>query len=249
MSAVNDEDLRYTFSCPGCNGSFSISLSKIPPVQARFSCPKCSKAMDFPSRDEARVYIQLQSGGFSEPPAQAEPPAPFRAPEPPAPPAAPVTPPAPRREAPVATAPPPAARPAPVAPEAMDGTQAGKTYRLEKKGYDTDDFDRRAMRNLIRTAAVNENDMVSVGGAPAVRSDTVPELKSLFELRKTARATPPPICPKHMDRLAHFQCGDTGRPLCEECAEEKKFGGTSVLVCTHCGGTASELHAAPGDIK
>jgi predicted Zn finger-like uncharacterized protein len=240
MSAVNDEELRYTFSCPGCNGSFSISLSKIPPVQARFSCPKCSKAMDFPSRDEARVYVQLQSGGDLSSEPAAEPP-PVRSPEPPPP---VVTPPAARREAP-APAPAPAARAA--APDAMDGTQAGKTYRLEKKGYDTDDFDRRAMRNLIRSAAVNENDMVSVAGAPAVRSDTVPELKSLFELRKTARATPPPVCPKHTERLAHYQCADTGRPLCDECFEEKKFGGTSVLVCSHCGGTASELHAAPGD--
>ncbi len=230
MSAVNDEDLRYTFSCPSCGGSFSISLARIPPVQARFSCPKCSKAMDFPSRDEARVYIQLQGSG-GEPAA-----------EPPAPPSlAPPPPPAPVRT----TAPPAAAS------DPMDGTgtQSGKTYRVEKKGFENDEFDRRAMRNLIRTMALNENDMVAAGTAPAARADAIPELKSLFELRKTARTTPPPVCRKHTERMAYYQCGDTGRPLCEECAEEKKFGGASVRVCAHCGGTVSDLHAAPGDIK
>ena len=129
------------------------------------------------------------------------------------------------------------------------GTQSGKTYRLEKKGYENDEFDRRAMRTLIRTAILNESDMVAAGPAAAARADTVPELKSLFELRKTARFTPPPVCPAHMERVAQYQCADTGRPLCEECAEEKKFGGASVRICAHCGGTAGELHAAPGDIK
>ena len=60
---MNDSDLRYTFSCPSCAESLSIALAKIPPVQARFGCPKCGKQMDFPSRDEARVYASLQSGG------------------------------------------------------------------------------------------------------------------------------------------------------------------------------------------
>ncbi len=223
MSAVNDEDLRYTFSCPSCGGSFSISLAKIPPVQARFSCPKCSKAMDFPSRDEARVYIQLQAGGGAP------------AADPPPPP-----PPAPAR----ASAP-------PAVPDPMDGTgtQSGKTYRVEQKGFENDEYDRRAMRSLIRTGAVNEGDMVAAGIAGAARADSIPELRSLFELRKTARTTPPPVCRKHTDRMAHYQCGGTGRPLCEECAEEKKFGGTSVRVCAHCGGQASDLHEAPGDIK
>ena len=129
------------------------------------------------------------------------------------------------------------------------GTQSGKTYRVEGKGFENDEHDRRAMRNLIRTGAVNEGDMVAAGIAPAARADTIPELKSLFELRKTARITPPPVCRKHTERMAHYQCVDTGRPLCEDCAEEKKFGGTSVRVCAHCGGTASDLHEAPGDIK
>ena len=256
MSAVNDADLRYTFSCPSCGGSFSISLEKIPPVQARFSCPKCAKAMDFPSRDEARVYVQLQAAGGAPPsppsvavaapkPAETTPPprafapAPERAPKPPAVAAPPPSP---------AVAPPPraAAAASPVS-EPMDTT--GKTYVVERKGFEGDELDRRAMRQLIRTGAINEGDMVVVGGSAAIRADTVPELKSLFELRKTARAVPPPVCPKHIDQLAHYLCNDSGRALCEECAEEKKFGGTSVRVCAHCGGPASDLHEAPGDIK
>ena len=70
---MNDSELRYSFSCPNCAGTFSISLAKIPPVQARFSCPKCGKAMDFPSREEARVYISLQGSGTASAPAQPEP--------------------------------------------------------------------------------------------------------------------------------------------------------------------------------
>ena len=135
----------------------------------------------------------------------------------------------------------------PAATEAMDATN--KTYVIDKKGFEGDEFDRRAMRTLLRSGALNEGDMVSVGGATPARADAIPELKSLFELRKTARATPLPVCPKHIDRIAHYRCDDTGRALCEECSEEKKFGGTSVRVCAHCGGTSSELHAAPGDMK
>ena len=266
MSAVNDEDLRYTFSCPSCGGSFSISLAKIPPVQARFSCPKCSKAMDFPSRDEARVFIQLKEGGGeipSSPSAAAPPEAPAPAPRPPEA-AVPAPPPAVPRPAPASPEPPPrppearvpepapaparpaAPRPAP-APEQLDAT--GKTYVVDKKGFEGDEFDRRAMRQLIRTGALNENDIVSVAGATGTRADAIPELKSLFELRKTARTVPPPVCPKHTDRLAHYRCNDTGRALCEDCAEEKKFGGTSLRVCAHCGGTAGDLHEAPGDLS
>lgn len=240
MSAVNDEDLRYTFSCPSCSGSFSISLVKIPPVQARFSCPKCSKAMDFPSRDEARVYIRLQADGGGS----------GAAPPPPPPTRSPAAAPAP----PAASAPPPTPPPRPRTPPPADpmdgtGTESGKTYRVQKKGFERDEFDRRAMRTLIRTTAINEGDLVAVGTDVAARADSIPELKSLFELRKTARITPPPVCPAHTDRVAHYQCADTGRPLCEECAEEKKFGGASVRVCAHCGGTAGDLHAAPGDLE
>src|SRR5262249_49537710 len=60
---LSDDDLRYGFSCPSCAGTFSISLAKIPPVQARFNCPKCGKAMDFPSREEAPAYLSLARGG------------------------------------------------------------------------------------------------------------------------------------------------------------------------------------------
>jgi predicted Zn finger-like uncharacterized protein len=232
---LNDSESRYTFSCPSCAGSFSISLDKIPPVQARFSCPKCGKAMDFPSRDEARVYVTLQSsgGGVAAVPA-APAPEPVR-PVPPPPPPAPKL---------------PSSRPpVPALPLGEDSTATSKkSYRVEKKGYESDVFDRRAMRNLIRTQLVNEVDLVAADGAAAARADTIAELKSLFELRKNARAVPPPVCPTHTDRLAHYKCGDTGRPLCEECADEKKFGGASVRVCSHCGGTAAELHESPGDI-
>lgn len=221
---MNDADLRYGFSCPICAGTFSISLAKIPPVQARFNCPKCGKAMDFPSREEARVYISLQSSGAVAPAPEPEP-------------------------APRETPRPATVRPTP-APDAVDasGNPSDRAYRLQKRGYEADVFDRRTMRQLIRTELVNEGDLVAVDGAVAARADTIPELKSLFELRKNARAVPPPICPTHTDRLAHYKCGDTGRPLCEECGDEKKFGGTSVRVCSHCGGTATELHESPGDL-
>ena len=55
---------------------------------------------------------------------------------------------------------------------------------------------------------------------------------------------PPAVCRTHTERVAHFVCANTKRPLCEECIEEKRFGGTSVLVCRHCGGTAAELPIA-----
>jgi hypothetical protein len=197
------------------------------------------------------VFIQLGAVGGAPEAAPAPPPRPAVRPEPPpVAAAAPVEPPpsaAAPPERPVAAAPARPAPPPPAAPESLDAT--GKSYVVDKKGFEGDEFDRRAMRQLIRTGAINENDLVSVGGAAAARADAIPELKSLFELRKTARAIPPPVCPKHTDRLAHYRCNDTGRALCEECSEEKKFGGTSLRVCTHCGGTAGDLHEAPGDIK
>jgi predicted Zn finger-like uncharacterized protein len=222
---LNDSDLRYTFACPSCSGSFSIGLDKIPPVQARFSCPKCGKPMDFPSREEARVYVRLQAQGgaaAADPPPAAEPEraaAPERPPEPP---------------------PKPRPRPEPVAPEAQTPA-ADKQYEVDKKGFENDVYDRRAMRNLIRTGAVNEFDQIRVGQGEAVRAADLPELRSLFELRKTAKTEPPPVCRKHTDRVAFYTCVDTARPICEECAEEKKFGGTSVRVCNHCGGNAQEI--------
>ncbi len=200
--SLNDSDLRYTFSCPSCAESLSIPLAKIPPVQARFGCPKCGKQMDFPSRDEARVYAMLQGGAAPEP-AEPEP-------------------------APAAKAP-----PAPATAE--------KVYRIERKGFENDVYDRRGMRNLIRTNGLNEADSVRLGEDAPRRAGDFPELKSLFELRKSARGVPPPVCRKHTDQIAYYTCTDTGRPLCEGCAAERKFGGTSVRVCEHCGGTVSEV--------
>lgn len=200
----NDSELRYTFSCPNCAGSFSISLAKIPPVQARFNCPKCGKAMDFPSRDEARVYISLQVGG---------------------------SPPSEDTVAPAAQAP-----SAPSEPQAA----AEKLYRIEMKGFENDAYDRRGMRNLIRTKGLGEGDSVRFGDDAPQRAVDFPELKTLFELGKSARTQPPSVCRKHTDQLAHYVCTDTGRPLCEACASERKFGGTSVRVCEHCGGTVNE---------
>ena len=126
---------------------------------------------------------------------------------------------------------------------------AEKSYRVDRKGFENDVYDRRAMRTLIRTMEVNENDVVIVGDSPPVRAADVPELRSLFELRKTARSTPPPVCRRHTDLVAHYVCADTSRPLCEECAPVKKFGGTALRVCDHCGGTARDLHEAPADIS
>ena len=202
---MNDSDLRYTFSCPTCAGSFSITLAKIPPVQARFSCPKCGKPMDFPSRDEARVYVLLQAGAGAEP--ESAPPAPE-----------PLS-----------------------APGKSSAAAAEKLYRIEKTGFESDAYDRRGMRNLIRTNGLNEGDSVRFGDDAPRRAVEFPELKSLFELRKSARALPPPVCRKHTDQIAFYTCTETGRPLCEGCAAERKFGGTSVRVCEHCGGTVSEV--------
>jgi hypothetical protein len=195
---LNDSDLRYTFSCPSCAESLSIPLAKIPPVQARFGCLKCGKQMDFPSRDEARVYASLQAG----------------APE---------------------SAPPTAA------PEAPPASTAERLYRIDMKGFENDAYDRRGMRNLIRTNGLNEADSIRLGDDAPRRAVEFPELKSLFELRKSARGLPPPVCRKHTDQIAYYTCAQTGRPLCEGCASERKFGGTSVRVCEHCGGTVSEV--------
>ena len=225
---MSDSDLRYTFSCPNCAGSFSIHIERIPPVRARFSCPKCGKPMDFPSRDEARVYMQLQAGGGGG----AEGPA--TAPEPP--PQSAIPSPRPPEPAPAARTPPPAAP--------IDAPEAEKRYAVQKAGFEGDSYDRRAIRVLIRSGAIDPGDMIQVGDDPAVRADTLSDLKSLFELRKSARFTPPAVCRKHTDQLAHYRCAQTGRPLCEECAAERKYGGTSVRVCDHCGGNIETLPVA-----
>ncbi|MDQ2870036.1 MAG: hypothetical protein M3S32_04795 [Acidobacteriota bacterium] len=234
-----DSDLSYTFTCPSCGGSFSILLERIPPVQARFRCPHCKQPMDFPSRDEARVYARLQE----KPPASA---------------AAAPAPAAMARPSPAPSAPPRAAPPAPpstgTARESPsvpaltleEGTGAGSEnvrFRVEKPGFEADVFDRRSMRNLIRSGEVDEKDRVRMDEAEPVPAVDLPFLKSLFSLRKTSRVMPPTCCRTHTERVAHFRCRDSSRPLCEECSPEKKFGATVIRVCSHCGGTATELVA------
>lgn len=167
--------------------------------------------MEFPSREEARVYVSLRH--------EAGPPA--------------------------SAAPPPAA--ATPDPALGDSTATStKVYRVDKKGFENDTFDRRAVRSLIRTGGLLESDPVSAGEDPPRRAADFPELKSLFDLKKTSRIQPPTVCRKHTDQLAHYVCADTGRPLCEDCAAEKKFGGASVRVCDHCGGTVNETAVGEG---
>ena len=120
-----------------------------------------------------------------------------------------------------------------------------KVYRVERKGFENDTYDRRGMRNLIRTGGLAENDPVRADEEPSRKASDFPELKSLFDLKKNSRLKPPPVCRKHTDQLAHYVCVDTGRPLCEACAAEKKFGGASVRVCEHCGGTVNDLPPEP----
>jgi predicted Zn finger-like uncharacterized protein len=198
--------LSYSFTCPKCGGSFSIELDRIPPVQARFRCPTCKQPMDFPSRDEARVYATLARG----------------------------------------TPPPTATRPsAPRAVAPLDDSATGPAdttrFRIEKTGFESDVFDRRGLRNLIRAGEVSSDDRIRVDEADPVLAGDVPYLKSLFSLRKTSRVSPPVCCRTHTERVAFFKCHDSARPLCEECAPAKKFGATTIRVCQHCGGTADDF--------
>jgi hypothetical protein len=210
---VADSDLSYTFTCPSCAGNFSILLEKIPPVQARFPCPHCKQPMDFPSREQARVYAKLQ--------------------------------------APVGVAAGPATgSPSPPSPEetpslSLDDTSGGPTaetrFRVDKTGFEADVFDRRSIRQLIRTAEILENDRIRIDEGELLPAGSVPYLKSMFLMRREARVHPPTVCRSHTDKVAFFRCRDTGRPLCEDCAPEKKFGGTTIRVCNHCGGTSTDL--------
>jgi len=245
---LSETDLRYTFTCPNCSGNYAILLERIPPVQARFRCPHCQQPMDFPSRDEARVYARLQAQG--EPAEAVAAGMVADAPPPPAPKPRPWTPPAPGS----------------LAPEPGENG-ADHRFRVEKQGFENDVFDRRGIRNMIRTGEVTDADFVSVDDAAPVSAGQVPFLKSLFKLRSTSTAvppaagevlflkslfklratsnvTPPPRCRAHTDLVAHYKCQDTARPLCEECAPEKKFGNATARVCGHCGGTAVELAPA-----
>lgn len=212
---MSEADLRYTFTCPNCSGNFSITLDRVPPVQARFRCPHCKKPMDFPSREEARVYARLQKqkagvaeatgAGGSSADATAEGDAPAGAPP----------------------------------GDAAPGENA--QFRVEKAGWEDDVFDRRGLRNLIRTGAITETDMLRVDGGDPTQAGGLPYLKSLFNLRKASSAVPPACCRSHPEKVAFFQCTATLRPICEDCAPEKKFGGTVIRVCNHCGGPALEL--------
>jgi hypothetical protein len=162
--------------------------------------------MDFPSRDEARVYARLKAQDAA------------------------------RREAPAAGGQGPAE-----ATETGETTAAGKRFSVEKKGFEGEVYDRRSIRDLIRTGELLEQDRVRVGEGEPVSASEVPELKPLFDLKKKSSLTPPRRCRTHTDRVAHFVCADGDRPLCEDCAQEKKFGGASLRVCAHCGGVATEL--------
>ena len=208
---MTDTGLSYSFTCPKCAGSFSIELNRIPPVQARFRCPSCKEPMDFPSRDEARIYASLQAKGKSPADGARE------------------------RHSTGAAA----------ADEAGALARGeGTRFKIEKQGFESDTFDRRALRNLIRAGEVDQNDRIRVDDGDAVHAGDVPYLKSLFSLRKTSRVMPPRCCRTHTDQVAFFQCSDTARPLCEDCAPIKKFGGTTIRVCQHCGGTARDLAPA-----
>ena len=211
-----DSDLIYTFTCPSCAGNFSTPLEKIPPVQARFPCPHCKQPMDFPSRDQARVYAKLQAQarvGVAAGPTTAT-----------DSPAAP-----PREEMP------------PLTLDEAGGPTADTRFRVEKPGFEADVFDRRSIRQLIRTAEVLENDRIRVDDGEPVAAGSVKYLHSMFLMRREARVHPPTVCRSHTDKVAFFRCRDSGRPLCEDCAPEKKFGGTTIRVCSHCGGTSPEL--------
>lgn len=213
-----ESEQRYNFICPNCSGNFSIQIDRIPPVQARFRCPHCKEPMDFPSREEARAFIRLQAetGG-----AGAVPKPPSAATDPLA------------RE----TGPPTAFG---------DATNPGEgvRFRVEKPGFLSDVFDRRGLRNLIRTGEVAENDHIRVDDAGPVPAGDLPYLRSLFKMARSQLVRPPVCCRTHTDQVAFFKCHDTSRPLCEGCAPEKKFGGQTIRVCQHCGGTAVDLHMA-----
>jgi len=212
---LSDGDLRYTFTCPSCKGNFSIQLDRIPPVRARFRCPHCKQPMDFPSRDEARIYSSLQT-----------------------------TPAAAAQNSPASGPPPPLPVPMTAAEAAADPSVEPSRFQVVKAGFEEDVFDRRAIRALIRTGEVVEGDRLRVDDGEPVHAEDLPYLKSLFNLRKTSKALPPRVCRTHTDKVAFYVCQSTGRPLCEDCSVEKKYGMAAVQVCNHCGGTATEFQRA-----
>ncbi len=206
---LNDAEQYYIFTCPTCSGNLSILLERIPPVQARFRCPHCKEPMDFPSREEARVYARLQTQKAEAAASRAQP-----------------------RE---------------TATEEEGGVGfpgANARFRLEKPGFEMDLYDRRAIRNLIRTGELLETDSIHVDGGEPVLAGDQPYLRSLFSLRRASTAKPPICCRTHTDKVAFFKCRESGRPLCEDCAPERKFGGTKIRVCNHCGQSAGEFSQA-----
>lgn len=213
---MGEAEQRYNFTCPKCSGSFSIQIDRIPPVQARFRCPHCKEPMDFPSREEARAYVRLQAeaGGALSPAGE---------------------PAAARTERPFRET------PAPVG-DSTGGAESVR-FRVEKPGFQSDVFDRRGLRNLIRTGEVLETDKLRVDESAPVPAGDLPYLSSLFKMAREQRVKPPACCRTHTERVAFFKCNDTKRPLCEKCAPEKKFGGQTIRVCQHCGGTAVDLLA------
>jgi hypothetical protein len=171
--------------------------------------------MDFPSRDEARELIRQQAEAVSVGAA------------------------APARPASVSEG--AGASVVAVASGESAASAGGVRFRVEKPGFESDVFDRRGFRNLIRTREVVEGDRVRVDDSEPVVAESVPYLKSLFNLARGQEGEPPPCCRTHTEKVAFFRCNDSGRPLCEECAPEKKFGGSTIRVCTHCGGTATDI--------
>ena len=237
---MGDAELHYTFICPNCSGNFSIQLDRIPPVQARFRCPHCKEPMDFPSREEARMYIRLQgdraggtaSGEFPEgvPPKATGGPASGELPEgvPPR-----------RKESEKEKD-----RETPTPDSGAAVSTDGVRFRVDKPGFQTDVFDRRGIRNLIRTGELVDTDGLRVDELPAVPAGDLPFLRSLFNMAREQKVRPPVSCRTHTHKMAFFQCHDTGRPLCEDCSPEKKFGGQTIRVCQHCGGTAVDFAPA-----
>lgn len=225
-NSLTDAEPRYTFTCPNCSGNFSIPLDRIPPVQARFRCPHCKQPMDFPSREEARVYVRLQGSRAAAGSGENESSRGSRLDS--SPPSDPLT-----SEGPLDFSGGPGSPLNPLAGEAP-----AARFRVAKPGFEQDIFDRRSIRNLIRTGDILEYDRLRVDDGELVEAGKLSYLKSLFNLRKSSTAKPPQCCRTHTDKVAFFQCQDTRRPLCEDCAQEKKFGGTTLRVCDHCGGIA-----------
>jgi hypothetical protein len=122
--------------------------------------------------------------------------------------------------------------------------RSGGRFRVDKPGFQSDVFDRRGIRNLIRTHEILETDRVRVDDSGPVPAGDLPDLKSLFSLARNQKAQPPTCCRTHTDGVAFYRCHDSGRPLCEQCAPEKEFGGSTIRVCQHCGGTAEDFPMA-----